>query len=84
VKKRDRSGEEKRFDGMIRAGIAHLGQTPTAPAEPNPFRHVLHWDRLGRKGQSCRILKQRGTLAQIEFESDGYTVTVNRMAIRRS
>jgi hypothetical protein len=84
MKKRDRTSQEKAFDDMIRAGIAHLGQTPTAPAEPNLYRHVLKWDRLGRQGQSCRILKQRGTLAQIEFESDKFVTRINRMAIRRS
>jgi hypothetical protein len=83
MRKRDRTSEEKQFDGMIRHGMMHLGETPSAPAEPNPFRHVLLWDRLGRKGQSCRILKQRGTLAQIEFE-DGFVTRINRMAIRRS
>jgi hypothetical protein len=83
MKKRDRSTDERGFDKLLAQSIMHLGATPTAPAEPNPFRHVLHWDRLNRKGQSCRILKQRGTLAQIEFE-DGYTVQINRMAIRRS
>jgi hypothetical protein len=68
---------------MIRTGVMLLGETPTAPAEPNPFRHALLWDRLGRKGQKCRILKQSGTLAQIEFE-DGFVTRINRMAIRRS
>lgn len=84
MKKRDRTTQEKQFDSMIRQGVMLLGETPPDPTEPNAFRHVLVWDRLGRKGQSCRILKQSGTLAQIEFEKDGFVTRINRMAIRRS
>jgi hypothetical protein len=83
VRKRDRTAAERTFDKILAQSIMHLGATPTAPAEPNPYRHVLKWDRLGRMGQSCRILKQRGTLAQIEFE-DGFVAAINRQAIRRS
>jgi hypothetical protein len=83
MRKRDRTAEEKTFDKILAQSMMRLGENPSAPAEPNAFRHVLLWDRLGRKGQSCRILKQSGTLAQIEFE-DGFVTRINRMAIRRS
>jgi hypothetical protein len=83
VRKRDRTADERSFDKLLAQSIAHLGQTPTAPEEPNAFRHVFVWDRMGKMGQRCRILKQRGTLAYIEFE-DGFTMPTNRMAIRRS
>jgi hypothetical protein len=83
MRKKDRNCEEKLFDATLKAGIQHLGQ-PSEPDDPKAFRHVLVWDRLGRRGQACRILKQSGPLAQIEFEKDGYVTQINRMAIRRS
>jgi rhodanese-related sulfurtransferase len=82
MKKRDRTSEEKQFDANLRAAIQKLGQ-PAEPDAPKAYRHTLVWDRLGRRGQACRILRQRGVLAQIEFE-DGFASWINRMAIRRT
>jgi hypothetical protein len=82
VRKRDRTPEEKHVDALTKRGILRLGGE-TSPAEPEPFRHYLRYDMMGRKGQNCRILMNSGTLAQIEFE-DGFIATVRRTAIRRS
>lgn len=51
--------------------------------EETPFRHVMDWDRFGRKGQRCEILKGQFSQVQIRFE-DGHTEIVNRMALRRA
>jgi hypothetical protein len=76
-----KTGEDRQFSKLIESGIMRLGP-PETPAAPNAFRHVLVWDRIGRKGQKCRILKQSGSLAQIEFE-DGFVTRINRFAVRR-
>lgn len=77
----ERNPEDVQFAKLLRSGIMRLGQAAT-PAEPEPFRHVLRWDSLNRKGHHCRILKQSGPLAQIEFE-DGFKTWINRQAIVR-
>jgi hypothetical protein len=46
------------------------------------FPHVLQWDRMGRKGQRCRILTMNGKLTQVQFQ-DGFTCLVDRRALRR-
>lgn len=49
------------------------------------YPHVLKWDRLGRRGQACRILTPATTVGknvQVEF-GDGVTAIVPRRAIRR-
>lgn len=74
--------DQKKFDQLLRRGIMSLGE-PATPADPEPFRHVLRWDLMNRKGQHCRILKQSGALAQIEFETDGFKTWINRQAIVR-
>jgi hypothetical protein len=63
-------------------GVSCAWVAPTGPAEPNAFPHVLRWDRMGRRGQICRIVKLRGPLAQIEFE-DGFRTVINRLAVVR-
>lgn len=78
----EKTPEDVQFAKLLRSGIMRLGE-PATPAEPEPFRHVLRWDLLNRKGQHCRILKQRGPLAQIEFETDGFKTWINRSAIVR-
>jgi hypothetical protein len=83
MRKRDRTSSERAFDKLVRTGIMLLGEQPPAPAEPNAFRHVLRANLMGRKGQHCRILKQSGILAQIEFE-DGFIAQVNRATLRRT
>ena len=81
--KRDRTSEEKHFDATLRSAIQRLGPNPGAKDAPTPFLpYVLVWDRLGRKGQRCKILRQTRQTAQIKFE-DGHTMVVNRLAIRR-
>ena len=46
------------------------------------FPHRLEWDRMGRQGQSCRILAFSGKLTQVQFE-DGFVALVDRRALRR-
>lgn len=49
----------------------------------NPYPHVLVWDRMGRKGQACRILAMQGKMTQVQFEVDKFTALVDRRALRR-
>lgn len=51
------------------------------------YLHVLAWDRLGRKGEVCRILTPNTKISnsiQIEFKKDGYRAIVPRQAVRRA
>jgi hypothetical protein len=83
MKKKERTTDEKRTDALLRTGIMHLGAQPShEAATPNPFPYVLHWDKLERKGQRCRILKPGQSIVLLEFE-DGFRHTMNKMAIRR-
>jgi hypothetical protein len=45
-------------------------------------QHMLKWDRMGRKGQRCEILRAVGAMIQIRFE-DGVTAILERRALRR-
>ena len=46
-----------------------------------PYRFV--WDRMGRRGQACRLLVRGGmTSCLIEF-ADGYRAVTSRNALRR-
>jgi hypothetical protein len=81
VKKRDRTSEEKQVDKLIKTGIRRLGDAP-AQEEEQGYRHRFRYDMFGRMGQNCRILKNSGTLSQIQFE-DGYIAQVRRTALRR-
>jgi hypothetical protein len=78
----EKTPEDRYFSKLLEKGMMRLGTVP-GPAEPNAFRHVLRWDRLGRLGQNCRILKHSGSLAQIEFESDHFVTWITRNAIVR-
>jgi hypothetical protein len=49
----------------------------------SPYRHIMDWDRFGRKGQRCEIIGGRFSQVQIRFE-DGHTEVVNRQALRRA
>lgn len=80
--KRDRTPEEKKIDVLTRRAILSLGKQPSHEAAKNPFPYYLSWDRLGRKGRSCRILKQGTRTVQIEFE-DGMQHIIDRRALRR-
>ncbi len=81
--KRDRTPDEKRIDKLTKGAIMRLGTQPSQEAETmNAFPHVLHWDKLGRKGQRCRVIRPGFRIVLVEFE-DGFRHTVNRMAIRR-
>lgn len=81
--KRDRTAEEKHIDKLTRSAMMLLGaQSSHEAATPNPFPYVLYWDKLGRKGQRCRILKPGPRIVLLEF-SDGFRHTMNKMAIRR-
>jgi hypothetical protein len=82
MNKRDRSSEERAFDATLKTAIMRLGTNPAAQDAPIPFPYVLVWDRLGRKGQAVRILRQSAKTAQIKFE-DGFTTVINRQALRR-
>lgn len=46
-------------------------------------RYVFRWNRLGRKGQPCRLIA-RGTMNSclLEFD-DGFRVVTSRNALRR-
>lgn len=48
------------------------------------FPYVYRWNRMGRKGQRCRVTA-RGTMnsCRVEFE-DGYTAITSRNAVRRA
>jgi hypothetical protein len=83
VKKKERSSDDRAFDASLKSAIMRLGPNPTAAAEPTPFPYVLVWDRLGRKGQRVKIIRQTTRTAQIKFE-DGFTAVINRQAIRRN
>lgn len=83
MRKRDRTADEKHIDKITKSGIMRLGAQPShEAATPNPFPYVLFWDRLGRKGQRCRIIKSFPRVLLLEFE-DGFRQTINRMAVRR-
>jgi len=83
VKRKERTSEEKLFDAKLRTGIMRLGTNPVADDEQTPlYPYVLVWDRLGRKGQACKILRQTQRTAQIKF-TDGHVTVINRQALRR-
>lgn len=48
------------------------------------FPHILRWDRYHRKGQRCQIIGAKNGFGevQVRFE-DGFTVVINREALRR-
>jgi hypothetical protein len=51
------------------------------PYELLPYR--WHWNRLGRKGQRCRVVARgRMNSALLEFE-DGFRVVTSRSGLRR-
>jgi hypothetical protein len=81
--KRDRTGEEKREDAIMKTAILRLGPNPTAEDQPTPYPYTLAWDREGRKGQRCKVIKTTLKTALIRFE-DGHETVINRMAIRRT
>jgi hypothetical protein len=83
MRKKDRTAEERAYDKLLRGGMMRLGAQPSdEAATPNPYPYILFWDKLGRKGQRCRILKPGPRVILLEFE-DGFRHTVNRLAIRR-
>jgi hypothetical protein len=82
MKKKDRTSDEKRFDGIVKTAVMKLGPNPSADAQPTPFPYKLVWDRLGRKGQRVTIIRQSTKTAQVKFE-DGFTTVINRQALRR-
>lgn len=83
MKKKLRTSDEKRWDGIVKTAIMRLGPNPTTHEGPTPFPYVLVWDRLGRKGKRVRILRQTTRTAHIQFEDDGFTTVINRQALRR-
>lgn len=52
--------------------------------QPMSFPHILRWDRYNRKGQRCQIIGAKNGFGavQVRFE-DGFTVVINREALRR-
>jgi hypothetical protein len=82
MKKKDRTSEEKRWDGIVKTAVMKLGPIHPAEAQPTPFPYVLVWDRLGRKGQRVKIIRQSIKTAQVRFE-DGFTSVIDRKALRR-
>ena len=82
MKKKLRTSEERRFDASLKTAIMRLGTNPATAAKPIPYPYYLAWDKLGRKGQRCKIIRQTTRTAQVQFE-DGFTSVLNRQAIRR-
>jgi hypothetical protein len=82
VKKRDRTTEEKAWDAIVKTAVMKLGPNPPAASQPTPFPYVLAWDRLGRKGQRVKIIRQSLQIAHVMFE-DGFTTNLARQALRR-
>jgi hypothetical protein len=82
MKKKDRTSEEKQFDAKLKTAVMKLGPNPPANTQPIPFPYVLVWDRLGRKGQRVKIIRQSIRTAQIRFE-DGFSTVIDRKALRR-
>lgn len=82
MKKKDRTSDEKRWDGIVKTAVMRLGPNPQVETQPTPFPYVLVWDRLGRKGQRVTIIRQSTKTAQIKFE-DGFCTVINRQALRR-
>lgn len=81
--KRDRTGEEKQEDALMKIAIQRLGPNPTAEDQPTPYPYTFAWDQHGRKGQRCKVIKTTTKTAMVRFE-DGSDLIVNRMAIRRT
>jgi hypothetical protein len=51
--------------------------------KPSEFPYVYFYNRVGRKGQFCRILvRGKRNSCCVEFE-DGYTMVTSRYALRR-
>lgn len=59
------------------------GQLTLEPEAPSDPHYVWFWNRMGRKGQLCRVLC-RGTMnsALVEFP-DGYRAVTSRNGLRR-
>jgi hypothetical protein len=83
MKKRDRTSEERKWDDMLKTAVMRLGPNPQTEAQPTPFPYVLAWDRLGRKGQRVKIIRQSLQIAHVMFE-DGFTANLARQALRRT
>lgn len=49
--------------------------------KPRTYPHVIDWERLGRKGHRCEILRGHGSLVQVAFQ-DGTTGVIDRRALR--
>lgn len=83
--KRDRSSEERRFDAMMKSGLKKLGdESPNPDRTPNPFPHYVLWDVLGRKGESCQIVKPTRLVSKVQVRfKDGFEAVIDRRAIRR-
>jgi hypothetical protein len=83
MRKKDRTEEERHIDRLTKSGIMRLGAQPSQNApSPDPFRYTFRWDRMGRKGQKCRLVTPGARIVLIEFE-DGFRHVINKMAIRR-
>lgn len=82
MKRKERTSEEKQIDATLKTGIMRLGTNPAAAEAPIPFPYFLAWDRQGRKGQRCTIIRQTQHTCQVRFE-DGHTTVINRQAIQR-
>jgi hypothetical protein len=81
--RREKTIEERRFDNMIATGIRGLNGTNPIPLRgPTSNLLVLRADRYGRKGQTCRVLRQRGAMVHVRFD-DGFEAIVQRKFLRR-
>jgi hypothetical protein len=82
MKRKERTSEEKQIDVLLKSGIMRLGPTAPAAEAPTPYPYFLAWDKQGRKGQRCTIIRQTTRTCQVRFE-DGHLSVFNRQAIRR-
>lgn len=67
-----------------RARVRVVGPTSSAHGALPATRYVFRWNRLGRKGQTCRLIA-RGAMNSclLEFE-DGWRMVTSRNAIMKA
>ena len=83
MKKKESTSDPAFVSGTLKtAFVRRFGTNPAAAAEPIPFPYYLCWDRLGRRGQRCKIIRRTPQTVQVEFE-DGFKSVISRQAIRQ-
>lgn len=64
---------------------ARAVERKTSPGgQPPATLYVFRWDRMGRKGQTCKVIA-RGTMNSCLLEfSDGFRMVTSRNALRKA